>query len=367
MGAQAVSPHKKGRYLRSSAYVSFPVASHSVVVANAAAAWYPMKEACQTMHEDTQPVALQQQHAPPEEPLVAPRGPASAVAALLEAMRPSQWTKNLFVFAGLIFGRQAANITAVEASVAAFCIFCLLSASVYLLNDVADREKDRQHPVKRHRPIASRRLSPQVALVAAVALAAIGVGSSFLITSAFAAFAICYLLLNLLYSFSLKHVVILDVLCIAAFFTLRAAAGAAAIGVVISHWLLICTILLALFIALSKRRHELVLLEDGAANHRASLGEYSSYLLDQMIAVVTASTLMAYVLYTVDMRTVAEFGSDRLVYTVPFVIFGIFRYLYLIHQRNGGGSPDKIIVSDKPFLANLVLWAAAVSLAIYLH
>jgi 4-hydroxybenzoate polyprenyltransferase len=312
-------------------------------------------------------VALEQQVAPPEEPRAAPPGPVAAVAALFEAMRPSQWTKNLFVFAGLIFGRQVGNASAVEASVAAFCVFCLLSASVYLLNDVADREQDRQHPTKRHRPIASGRLSPQVALVVAVLLAIVGVGSSFVIAAVFAAFAIGYLALNLAYSFSLKNVVIVDVLCIAAFFVLRAASGAAAIGVVISHWLLICTVLLALFIALSKRRHELVLLEDEAANHRTSLGEYSAYLLDQMIAVVTASTLMAYVLYTVDARTVAEFGSDRLVYTVPFVIFGIFRYLYLIHQRSEGGSPDKIIVSDKPFLANLVLWAAAVSLAIYLH
>lgn len=314
-----------------------------------------------------QPVSLQQQQPPSGVPGAASRGPAAAAAALFEAMRPSQWTKNLFVFAGLVFGRQITNLSALEESVAAFCIFCLLSASVYLLNDVADREKDRQHPTKQRRPIASGRLSPQVAVAAAVALTVVGVGSSFLLSRVFAAFAICYLTLNLLYSFSLKHVVIVDVLCIAAFFVLRAAAGAAAIGVAISHWLLICTILLALFIALSKRRHELVLLEGDAANHRASLGEYSSYLLDQMIAVVTASTLMAYVLYTVDARTVLEFGSERLVYTVPFVIFGIFRYLYLIHQRNEGGSPDKIIVSDKPFLANLVLWAAAVVIAIYVR
>ena len=289
--------------------------------------------------------------------------------ALLQAMRPQQWTKNLFVFAGVVFARKVQEPKPLLVSLAAFGLFCLLSSAVYLINDVADAEQDRQHPTKRNRSIASGRLAAPVAVMAAVAMAAAGLVLSFDLAAAFGIIAAIYLGLNLLYSFLLKHMVILDVLLVAVFFVLRAAAGAAAIHVAISHWLLICTILLALFIALSKRRHELVLLEDNAASHRASLTEYSPYLLDQMIAVVTASTLMAYILYTVDDRTVSQagVGSDRLLYTVPCVIFGIFRYLYLVHQRSEGGNPDRIIVSDKPFLINLLLWMGIVGLVIYLH
>ena len=280
-------------------------------------------------------------------------------------MRPRQWMKNIFLFAGVVFGQRLYDRGAVVWSLGAFCIFCFLSSAVYLVNDVADAEKDREHPTKRNRPIASGRLPKSIALVSAFIFAIGSIGLSLVIAPTFAAFAIAYLVLNLLYSFSLKHIVILDVLMVAIFFVIRAAAGAAAINVAISHWLLICTLLLALFIALSKRRHELVLLENNASAHRASLTEYSAYLLDQMIAVVTASTLMGYVLYTVDARTVAVFGSERLVYTVPFVIFGIFRYLYLIHQKGEGGNPDRIILSDRPFFANMLLWMGTVALAVY--
>ncbi len=288
------------------------------------------------------------------------------VTALVEAMRPRQWMKNTFVLIALVFGQRLYDRGAVVWSLGAFCIFCFLSSAVYLLNDVADYGKDRQHPAKRHRPIASGRLPMPVALGAAVVFALGSIGLSFAINPTFAAFAVSYLVLNILYSVSLKDIVILDALMVAIFFVLRAVAGAAAINVEISHWLIICTLLLALFISLSKRRHELVLLESNASAHRTSLNEYSAYLLDQMIAVVTASTLMAYVLYTVDGRTIEEFGSDRLLYTVPFVIFGIFRYLYLIHQKGEGGNPDRIILSDRPFFVNMILWMAAVATAIYL-
>lgn len=286
--------------------------------------------------------------------------------ALLETMRPRQWTKNFFVFAAVVFGQRLYDESAVVWSVGAFIIFCFLSSSVYILNDIADAEKDREHPKKRNRPIASGRLSASVALPVSVLLAAFSLALSFAISRGFAFYAAVYLGLNLLYSFSLKHVVILDVLMVAIFFVLRAVAGAAAINIEISHWLLICTFLLALFIALSKRRHELVLLENNASSHRASLTEYSPYLLDQMIAVVTASTLMAYMLYTVDARTISEFGSNHLMYTIPFVTFGIFRYLYLIHQKGEGGDPDRIVISDRPFLINMLLWMAVVALAVYL-
>jgi len=289
------------------------------------------------------------------------------LTALIEGMRPRQWAKNLFVLAGIVFGRKLNDPGAIATCAAALAIFCLLSSSAYLLNDVADVEQDRQHPSKRNRPIASGRLPVSVAAAAAVIFAGVGLGASLALNTVFALVAVSYLGLNLLYSLALKHVVILDVLVVAIFFVQRAAAGAAAVQVVISHWLLICTILLALFIALSKRRHELVLLDQEAANHRISLGEYSAYLLDQMIAVTTASTLMAYILYTVDARTMSEFGSDRLLYTAPCVIFGIFRYLYLIHQKGEGGDPDRIIVSDRPFLANLLLWMGVVAAVVYLR
>jgi 4-hydroxybenzoate polyprenyltransferase len=287
------------------------------------------------------------------------------IIALFEAMRPRQWTKNVFVFAGIVFGQRLYDRGAVVWSLAAFCIFCFLSSSVYLLNDIADADKDREHPTKRTRPIASGRLPKSLAIAFALIFAVGGLALSLAINRVFTLFAFTYLALNLLYSFSLKHVVILDVLAVASFFVLRASAGAAAINVEISHWLLICTLLLALFIALSKRRHEIVLLEENAAAHRISLTEYSPYLLDQMIAVVTASTLMAYVLYTVDERTIAVFGATRLLYTIPFVIFGIFRYLYLIHQKGEGGDPDRIIISDRPFLINVLLWMGTVALAVY--
>lgn len=286
---------------------------------------------------------------------------------LAEEMRPRQWTKNLFVFVAVIFSHRLSDRAAVLASIAGFCFFCLISSAVYIINDIADVERDRQHPEKCSRPIASGRLSAPVAGAAAALLLGAGLGLSFMLAVPFGLIALAYLALNLAYSFSLKHIVIVDVLCIAIFFVLRAIAGMAAIGQGISHWLLICTILLALFIALVKRRHELVLLSDGAANHRVSLTEYSPYLLDQMIGVVTATTLMAYCLYTVDPATVAKFGSDRLVYTVPFVIFGIFQYLYLVHQKGEGGSPDRMIVSDKPFLANLLFWIAVAGTVIYSH
>jgi 4-hydroxybenzoate polyprenyltransferase len=281
-------------------------------------------------------------------------------------MRPRQWTKNLFVFPAIVFAQRLSDRGAVEWTLAAFIIFCFLSSSVYIVNDIADAEQDRRHPTKRNRPIASGRLPVAIALPFSMLLAAFSIALAFAINRQFVLYAAAYLGLNLLYSFSLKHIVILDVLMVAIFFVLRAVAGAAAINAYISHWLLICTFLLALFIALSKRRHELVLLDENAAAHRASLTEYSPYLLDQMIAVVTASAVMGYTLYTVDQDTVMKFGTDHLVYTVPFVVFGIFRYLYLIHQKGEGGDPDRIVVSDRPFLINFLLWAAVVVFAVYL-
>ena len=284
---------------------------------------------------------------------------------LLFSLRPGQWTKNLVIFAGVLFGRRLFDADAVLAAVAAFVVFCILSGVVYLVNDVADRETDRLHPLKAHRPIASGALPVRVALVSAVALGAIALLAAYRLGWPFTIVAAAYLALQIAYSGPLKHIVIIDVLTIAIGFVLRAVAGAVAVHVEISHWLLVCTILLALFIALAKRRHEIVLLAAGASGHRPILGEYSAYLLDQMIGVVTASTLVAYVFYTISPETVQKFGTQWLGLTIPFPIYGIFRYLYLVHQREGGGSPADLLLTDRPLLACVALWALAVALIIY--
>ena len=284
---------------------------------------------------------------------------------LLISLRPGQWAKNLLVFAGLLFGLRLFDIAAVVRALAAFGIFCLLSGAVYLINDIADRNIDRQHPLKARRPIASGALPVQIALAAAAVLSVTGLAAAFALSPGFFLVAAVYLALLALYSRTLKHIVILDVLTISLGFVLRAVAGAVAVNVEISHWLLVCTILLALFISLAKRRHELLLLTDGAASHRPILGEYSPYLLDQMIAVVTASTLIAYVFYTISPETAQKFGTPWLGLTVPFPLYGIFRYLYLVHQREGGGSPADLLLTDRPLLVCVTLWVLSVVLIIY--
>jgi 4-hydroxybenzoate polyprenyltransferase len=284
---------------------------------------------------------------------------------LLLSLRPAQWSKNLLVFAGLLFGRRLFDAASVLDAVSAFAVFCVLSGVVYLVNDIADRESDREHPLKAQRPIASGALPVPIAAGIACALGAGGLAAAYAIGPAFAAVAAAYLGLQIMYSFPLKHIVIIDVLTIAVGFVLRAVGGAVAVHVEISHWLLVCTILLALFIALAKRRHEIVLLAGGAANHRPILGEYSAYLLDQMIGVVTASTLISYVFYTISPETQAKFGTAWLGLTIPFPLYGIFRYLYLVHQREGGGSPADLLLTDRPLLACVALWALTVALIIY--
>lgn len=291
--------------------------------------------------------------------------PRSLAFQLLRSLRPAQWTKNLIIFAGLIFGQRLLDSSAVARSLAAFAVFCALSGVVYLINDVMDREADRQHPLKRLRPIASGALPVSVALMTAGVLGTVALVSAFWLQTAFGWLGAGYLALLALYSGPLKHTVIIDVLTIAIGFVIRAAAGAVVIGVEIGHWLLIATILLALFLALSKRRHEMVLLAEGAISHRRILQEYSPYLLDQMISVVTASTLVAYALATVSPETVATFGTDNLVWTLPFPLYGIFRYLYLVHQKEGGGSPAEMLLTDRPLLVCVALWAAAVAFIIY--
>lgn len=247
----------------------------------------------------------------------------------------------------------------------AFVVFCLLSGVVYLINDVLDRKADRLHPVKSHRPIASGAVSPGAALRAAALIGALALSAAFAINRPFGLISLGYVALLSTYSIWLKHLVILDVLTLAGGFVLRAAGGAAAVEVDFSHWLLLLTLLGALFLALSKRRAELVTLAGDATAHRPSLADYSPYLLDQMISVVTASTLLAYAFYTINPETVQKFGTDRLLWTVPFPLYGIFRYLYLVHQRAGGGNPSETLFEDRAILLCVALWGAAVILIVY--
>jgi 4-hydroxybenzoate polyprenyltransferase len=269
------------------------------------------------------------------------------------------------VFAALAFSKHLFERGPLLRSLLAFALFCALSGTVYLLNDVADVERDRLHPVKRLRPIASGQLAVRTAVMIAIGLGLAALGGSWLLGPAFLISAACYLALNLLYSFRLKEVVIVDVLAVSLGFVIRAVAGGVAIGVAVSDWLLICTVLFALFLSLSKRRHELTSLSGAAAGHRAILAEYSPYLLDQMIGVVTASCLMAYAFYTTAEETRQKFQTDRLAWTIPFVLYGIFRYLYLVHQKEKGGSPTDVLLTDLPLLLDVALWAAAVVFIVY--
>ena len=286
-------------------------------------------------------------------------------ASLFWALRPAQWTKNLIVFAALIFGERLLDGDAFVRACLAFLAFCGLSGVVYLVNDVIDREADRRHPLKRQRPVAAGDLPVSTALFAAAVLAFAALACATWLGSAFLSHAIAYLSLQAAYSLGLKRQVILDVLAIALGFVLRASAGGAAIGVHVSQWLLLCTILLALFLALAKRRHEITLLGDAALSHRAILGEYTPYLVDQMMAVVTASTLMGYAFYAVSPETAERFGTPWLGLTIPFPLYGIFRYLYLVHRRSQGGSPTELLLADRPLLLCVALWALAVVGIIY--
>jgi 4-hydroxybenzoate polyprenyltransferase len=283
----------------------------------------------------------------------------------LLSLRPDQWTKNLFVFAAIIFARRLFDPAALALASAAFLIFCALSGVVYLINDVSDREADRVHPVKSRRPIASGALSPTSALAWAVVLSAAALAAAFALKPLFALVAAAYLTLFVLYSLWLKHMVVLDVMSIAIGFVLRAVAGGVIIGVPISDWLLVCTMLGALFLGLAKRRHELTLLAAGAKAHRKILEEYDPYLLDQMIGVVAAATMVAYIIYCASPETHANLGTDLLVLTTPFPVYGLFRYLYLVHRKQGGGSPSDMLLEDRPLLACVALWGIVVVMIIY--
>ncbi|MEA2692841.1 MAG: hypothetical protein QOJ16_2228 [Acidobacteriota bacterium] len=282
-------------------------------------------------------------------------------------MRPTQWPKNLFVLAPLVFGRLLGDHAAILHALVALAAFCLASSTVYLINDIKDREEDRNHPLKRHRPLAAGTLSVTAAVVALALLAAAAIALAVSLGTSFALILGGYIVLNVFYTGGLKHVVILDVMIISAGFVLRVLAGAAATGVQVSSWLLLCTIFLSLFLAFSKRRHEITLLAEGATSQRRVLDHYSVAFLDQMINVVTASAVVSYALYAVAPETVEKYHTQHLVYTLPMVLFGIFRYLYLMYQQPGERNPTEAILGDPPFLINMVLWGLAVVLIVYYH
>ena len=281
------------------------------------------------------------------------------------ALRPRQWTKNFILFAGIIFSQNFFIAELILKTVFAFIAFCLLASSVYLFNDLRDIESDRLHPIKQHRPIACGKVKPASAIVLAVLLAAVSLTAAAFLDEEFFYLCIGYFVGMLFYSYFLKHVVILDIMIIAAGFVVRAIAGAAVIDVTISSWLLVCTTFIALFLVIAKRRHEVILLGEEAKEHRQSLEEYGDRFLDQMIAIVTTATMMGYILYTVDAVTIAKFGTSNLIYTAPFVLFGIFRYLYLVYQKNKGDRPEQVLLDDPPLLIAIFLWIITAILIIY--
>lgn len=285
---------------------------------------------------------------------------------IIKLVRPSQWIKNGVVLAGLIFAGKAKDIPLAEKAMLAVGAFCFLSSSVYILNDIIDRRRDRIHPLKKNRPLASGAISVSSAGTAGFLLALIGLSISFKISPSVMYVSLCYLALNFLYTILLKNIVIIDVMTIAAGFVLRALAGAVAINVEFSGWLLITTFVLALFLALGKRRHEITILQHEAGSHRKILEKYSPYLLDQLIGVVTASTVITYLFYTLSSDVKAKLHTEYLYATVPFVIYGIFRYLYLVHKEEQGGSPTTLLLTDRPLLFDVVLWLASVITILYI-
>ncbi|HLX11979.1 MAG TPA: decaprenyl-phosphate phosphoribosyltransferase [Bacteroidota bacterium] len=284
---------------------------------------------------------------------------------ILASMRVPQWIKNFFVFAALVFSFHLRNIQDDLVTFYGFLAFSLAASAIYLVNDIADLEADRLHPVKSQRPLPSGKLSTSTAMGSAVFLMLIALAGGFYLNVQFGIVVAIYIAINILYSYWLKRVVILDVMTISAGFVLRVAAGAYLIDVPMSEWLLICTVLLSLFLGFSKRRHEITLLEKSANTHRSVLEHYTPYFLDQMIGIVTASTVMSYALYTMSEETMQKFGTRHLVYTVPFVLYGIFRYLYLVHRSEEGGNPTKLALTDRPLLINIILWVVSVIVIIY--
>ena len=289
------------------------------------------------------------------------------IAGTVELMRPQQWVKNLLVFAALVFGKELFNLDSVVRALMAFVAMCMAASAVYVFNDLRDVVQDRLHPLKCRRPLASGRVGLNTARSVALVLSLGACALAFALTPAAAYTILFYLAINVVYSTTAKHVVILDVMVLAFGYVLRVLLGSQAVGVAPSYWLFLCTLNVSLFLALGKRRAELVALESDAQHHRRVLEHYSLSFLDQMIGIVTSATLVCYILYTVDSRTIETFDTGLLVLTVPFVLYGLFRYLYLLYHRQQGDAPTTTILLDRAFLANGVLWGLACVAVIYWH
>ena len=285
---------------------------------------------------------------------------------LFKLARPTQWLKNGVLFAPLVFAGEMRNTVKIELAFLAVIIFCILSSAIYTFNDLIDRDNDRKHPLKKTRPLASGTVSTGTAVAMILLLTGCGLAAAWFINLNFFITALAFIGLNLVYTLALKNIVILDAMSVGLSFVLRAFAGAMAIAVPASTWLLINTLLLALFLSFGKRRHELVMLEEGATAHRKILGHYSPYLLDQMIGVTTASVVVMYMFYTFSPEISEKLGTHNLYLTIPFVVYGIFRYLYLIHKKEKGGSPTRVLITDIPILVTVILWLLTSILILYL-
>jgi len=284
---------------------------------------------------------------------------------LIRLARPTQWLKNGIMVLAIVFAGELTNPDSIALTIIAIGLFCLLSSAVYTFNDIVDINRDRLHPLKKDRPLASGRISIGTALSMSLLLAASGLFGAWFVNIHFFYASIAFIALNLLYTFWWKNVVILDVLAIALSFVIRAYAGAFAIEVPASTWMLINTLLLALFLGLGKRRHELLFLEKEALGHRKTLTKYSPPLLDQFIAATTAAVLVIYMLYTFSTEVMHKLGTDKLFVTIPFVVYGVFRYLYLIHRMERGGSPTRVLITDVPILLTVMLWLITASVVLY--
>jgi 4-hydroxybenzoate polyprenyltransferase len=280
-------------------------------------------------------------------------------------LRPRQWVKNGFLFVGLVFSQNLFQIDLFIKVCEGFLVFCLAASSIYVFNDIHDRESDRRHPEKYRRPLAQGSLLVSEAYMVSMVLAAVALILAFMMERTFLLILLAYFVLNLAYSLKIKQVVILDIMFIASGFVLRILAGTTLAGVNPSDWLVICTITLSLFLGFSKRRNELVLMGENAGTQRKVLKEYSIHFLDQMISMVTACTVMSYILYTVSPETVGRFGTKNLMFSIPFALFGVFRYLYLIYLKKKMGDPIDLILKDFPFLLNILLWISAIMIIIY--
>ena len=297
------------------------------------------------------------------------------ISGIIQLIRPGQWVKNLIIFAGVLFSPAKVvlqNPDVLLAVLQGFFAFCLVSGGVYALNDLMDLSADRLHPRKQNRPLPSGRVSVAGAVAVGGVCAIVGIVWAFFIGTSFGWLVAAYLVTNIVYSLGLKRAVILDVLLLSLGFVYRAMGGVAIVAQFVtefylSYWLILCSFLLSLFLALAKRRHEMATLGEAASAHRASLANYSLVMIDQVLAALTAATLVSYSLYTISDDTLKHYGTRDLFWTLPFVVYGLFRYLYLIYNRTEGGDPTRLLVRDRATLINVILWAFTAAGIVYLR